>query len=175
MKQCLIVVDYQNDFVCGSLGFPKAAALEEGICAKIAQYREQGGDIIFTLDTHQENYLATQEGKKLPVSHCIEGTQGWQLYGKAARLCRPEDIQIKKPTFPSLELANLLKDKAYDKVELVGVVTDICVIANAVMVKAALPEAEIVVDAACTSTMDEGSKEKALDVMQCLQITVMNR
>ena len=175
MKQCLIVVDYQNDFVSGSLGFPQAAALEENICKKIKEYKERGDDVIFTFDTHTQEYLSTQEGQKLPIPHCIEGTEGWQLYGKVKELCTAQDVQIKKPTFPSLELANLLQGREYSQVELVGVVTDICVIATAIMVKAALPEVSIVVDAACTSTMDAASKEKALDVMGCLQVTVVNR
>lgn len=175
MKKCLIVVDYQNDFVDGALGFAEAQQLDERIAAKVEEYHKNGDDVIFTLDTHEENYMETQEGKNLPIPHCIKGSQGWQLYGKTALARKEQDLLLEKPTFPSFELGLLLREKAYEEIELVGVVTDICVISNGVIAKAALPEAKLVVDAACTATMSEEMKQKAFDVMGSLQISVVNR
>ena len=175
MKKCLIVVDYQKDFVDGSLGFEASVKLDENIAAKIKQYHAENADVIFTLDTHESNYMDTQEGKNLPIPHCIRGTDGWTLYGKTAEEKLPSDIVIEKPTFPSYELGALLREKAYDAIELVGVVTDICVLSNAIIAKAALPEAKISVDASCTTTMSEEMKQKTFDVMGSLQISVMNR
>ena len=171
----LVVVDYQVDFVNGALGFPGAEKLEPLILAKIADCRKSGGQVIFTLDTHGENYLETAEGKKLPVPHCIKGTPGHALYGKVAEAVTPDDIVIEKPAFGSLELADLLRRISPEEVELCGLVTDICVISNAIIAKAALPETELVVDAACTAGPDPALHEKGLDVMEGLQITVINR
>ncbi|MDF1495237.1 cysteine hydrolase family protein [Caproiciproducens sp. CPB-2] len=175
MKKALIVVDYQKDFVNGSLGFPKAETLDEAIAAKIREYRSSGGDIIVTLDTHAENYLETQEGKNLPVVHCVRGTGGWDLFGETAKQIRETDRNFEKGTFGSLALAEYLKEQGYEQVELVGVVSNICVISNAVLAKAALPESLIVVDAACTGSSDDAMNEKALDVMDGLQIKIINR
>lgn len=175
MRQALVVVDFQKDFVDGSLGFPQAPDLEAAICAKIDAYHAQNHTVIFTFDTHAANYLKTQEGKKLPISHCLKNSEGWQLYGRVAGLRRPEDVVIEKPGFGSLELAGYLRSSRFDRVELIGLVSNICVISNAVLAKAALPEAEIVVDAACTAGADRKLHEEALDVMEGLQITVENR
>ena len=176
MKKLLLVVDYQKDFVDGALGFPGAEKLDRPIAQKIAQYRAAGDDVAFTLDTHQADYLTTQEGRKLPVTHCVRGSEGWGLYGETAKAKQDEDTVLEKPAFPSLELGNWLRDKGYDQIELVGLVSYICVISNAVVAKAALPEAEIIVDAACTAGPDPALHEKCLDLMeQGLQITVVNR
>lgn len=175
MKKALIVVDYQKDFVNGSLGFPKAETLDKAIAAKIREYRSSGGDVIVTLDTHAENYLETQEGKNLPVVHCVRGTKGWSLFGETARQIRETDRKFEKGTFGSLALAEYLREQCYEQVELVGVVSNICVISNAVLAKAALPESLIIVDAACTASNDDSMNEKALDVMEGLQIMVVNR
>lgn len=175
MKKALIVVDYQKDFVNGSLGFPKAETLDKAIVAKILEYRSSGDDIIVTLDTHAGSYLETQEGKKLPVIHCVHGTAGWNLFGETAKQIRETDRKFEKGTFGSLALAEYLKGQGYDQVELVGVVSNICVISNAVLAKAALPESLIIVDAACTASNDDTMNEKALDVMDGLQIEIVNR
>ncbi|HEX3027346.1 MAG TPA: isochorismatase family cysteine hydrolase [Clostridia bacterium] len=175
MKKALIVVDYQKDFVIGSLGFPKAEALDETIAAKIQEYRSSGDDIIVTLDTHTEDYLETQEGKSLSVIHCVRGTAGWDLFGETAKQIRETDRKFEKGTFGSLALAEHLKRQGYEQVELVGVVSNICVISNAVLAKAALPESLIIVDAACTASNDDIMNEKALDVMEGIQIKVINR
>jgi len=175
VKKILLVIDYQNDFVDGALGFQKAAALEDAIALRIGEYRNNGDEVAFTFDTHTEDYLNTQEGRSLPVSHCIKGTEGWYLYGKIATLCLGKDMRFEKNTFGSLELTGYLVQNKYDSIELVGVVSNICVLSNAVLAKAALPEAVIVVDASCTASNDDQLNEEALNVMESLQIKVMNR
>lgn len=175
MKKLLLVVDYQRDFVDGALGFPGAETLDGPIAKKIAVYRSAGDDVAFTLDTHDEAYLQTQEGRKLPIPHCLRDTPGWEVYGETGRARKGEDSVLEKPAFPSLELGVWLREKGYDQVELVGLVSYICVISNAVMAKAALPEAEILVDAACTAGPDPVLHQKALDLMETLQITVTGR
>lgn len=175
MNRVLIVVDYQNDFVSGALGFPGAEDLAEPIAARIKEYRANGDDIVFTVDTHGPDYLDTQEGRKLPVPHCIRDTEGWYLHDKVAQAAKDKDEFFCKATFPSLELGQYLEECEYTQVELCGLVSHICVLSNAVMAKAALPEAEIVVDAALTASNDPGLHEKALDVLEGIQVTVLNR
>ena len=173
MKKLLVVIDYQNDFVNGSLGFAGAELLDERIAAKVKAYhKEKDAHVIYTQDTHKKNYLKTQEGKKLPIVHCIRDTEGWDVYGKTAEACGSRDIVIEKPTFGSLELVEICEEEQY---ELVGLVSNICVLSNAVLVKTALPEAEVIVDASCTACADPVMNEKALDIMEGLQITVINR
>lgn len=171
--ELLLVVDFQKDFVVGALGFEGAEILDSKIAKKIAEYRKLGKDIAFTLDTHDENYLDTQEGKKLPIIHCVKGTEGHALYGKTAKQKLMCDMVFEKPTFPSLELAEYLKQKEYKKVEIVGLVSNICVLSNAVMIKSALPEAEIIVDTSYTDSFDKSLNEKCFDVMEGLHITVI--
>ncbi len=174
-KKLLIVVDYQKDFVDGALGFPKAVELESSIYNKIKSYREEGEEVAFTFDTHTQDYLSTQEGKHLPVAHCIKGSEGWKLYGRVQELHDEGGLTFHKGTFGSLALADYLKNKDYTTIELIGVVSNICVISNAILCKAALPEAEIIVDASCTASFDDEINKKALDVMESLQIKVINR
>lgn len=175
MKKILIVVDYQRDFVDGSLGFPGAVRLEDRIVDKIGQYRRDGGEVAFTFDTHEANYLATQEGRNLPVPHCLRGTPGWELYGKVALSCAASDRRFEKNTFGSLRLAEYLRDGRYDSVELCGLVSNICVVSNAILAKAALPEAEIMVDAACTDSYDPAMHQKTLDILQGVQVRVIGK
>ena len=172
MKKILIVVDYQNDFVTGSLGFPKAVSLESKILKKIGEYRKNGWEVAFTFDTHGQDYPNTQEGRKLPIPHCVKNTEGWKLYGKIAGTCKLSDKRFEKKSFGSMELAEYLSRGGYGSVELVGLVSNICVLSNAVLAKAALPEAEVIVDSACTASADEEMNQKALDVMKGLQIEV---
>lgn len=174
-KKLLLVVDYQVDFVSGSLGFPQAEKLAGRIAEKIRAYRANGDEIAFTLDTHGEDYLKTQEGRFLPVGHCVRGTDGWELYGEVAKLRRPGDAAFVKDRFGSPRLFEYLSGQAYAGVELVGVVTNICVLANAVLAKTALPETPVEVDASCCASADESLHQKALDVMEGLQIRVTNR
>lgn len=170
----LIVVDYQVDFVTGALGFPEAKAIEEAVCNKIQARSKEGYDIIFTFDTHEPDYLSTREGRKLPVSHCQRGSEGWNLYGRTAELLRL-GMGFEKNAFGSLELAQYLRDKKYRRVELIGVVTQLCVLSCTVLAAAALPESDIIVDAACCASPNGPLHESALDVLEALQITVANR
>ena len=175
MKKALVIVDYQNDFVDGSLGFKGAELLEDLLIEKINQAVKENSTVIFTKDTHPENYLEIQEGKNLPVLHCIKNTKGWQLYGKLFFLEKEikDSFTIEKPTFGSLELAKILKDGKFDEVELAGLVSNICVISNAIIAKTALPEALITVDSKATSSFDDGMNKKALDIMKGLQIRIL--
>lgn len=172
MKKYLIVVDYQNDFVTGSLGFKKAEQLDDRIAEKIEKYRSENWEIVFTFDTHEENYLNTNEGRNLPVAHCIKGTDGHKLYGKTANMLKQSDKCFYKPSFGSSELFEYLKAEKFDIVELCGVVTNICIISNAILAKTALPEAEVSVDSLCVASNDDSLNKSALDVMQSLQINV---
>ena len=173
MKKLLVVVDYQNDFVNGSLGFPGAEALEETICEKIRAYQKAGNDVVCTLDTHGEDYSETQEGHKLPIPHCLRGTQGWELYGKTAELLK-DCRKFEKPVFGSAGLFEFLRETPYSSIELCGLVSNICVVSNAVLARTAQPEAEIVVDAACTASNDPALNEAVLRVLEGLQVTVLH-
>lgn len=175
MPKLLIVVDYQNDFVTGSLGFKKATEIENNIVEKIKKYKENNDEVVFTFDTHDEDYLKTQEGKNLPIKHCINHTDGYKLYGKVSSFCSDNTKQFKKPSFGSNELGEYLKTSDYESIELVGVVTNICVISNAIIAKTALPESLVMVDASCVASNDDSLHEKALDVMESLQIKIFNR
>ena len=175
MKKCLIVVDYQNDFVNGSLGFPGAVELEQNIVNKIEQYRESGDDVIFTFDTHDEDYLSKREGRYLPVPHCLLGTQGHELYGAVAEHFKYTDTAFNKNTFGSDALFEYLKTTSYESIELVGVVSNVCVFSNAVLARTAQPEAEIIVDAKCTASHNPHLHTAALDAMEGLQMQVLNR
>lgn len=176
MKKLLIVIDYQNDFVNGSLGFPHAEDLEKGIAAKIREYHAFGenGQVIFTMDTHDRHYMDSQEGKNLPVPHCLDGEDGWQLYGEVREAKEEQDLVFSKPTFGSLELADYLRNKGdqYESVEFVGVVTNICVISNVVLVKAAMPEVPQIVDASLVASNDPSLQEAALAVMESIHVRV---
>ena len=175
MKRLLIVVDYQRDFVEGALGFPGAEALDGPIADRIAAYRAAGDDVAFTLDTHGPDYPATEEGQWLPAAHCLRGSPGWSLYGRTGEARRPEDPVFEKETFPSLALVEWLRERDYGQVELCGLVSHICVLSNAVMVKAALPNAHITVDARLTASYDPALHQKALDVLEGIQIAVLHR
>lgn len=173
MKEILIVVDYQNDFVTGSLGFSKAVTLEDKIVKKIEEYRKNGGEVAFTFDTHEKDYLETQEGRLLPVPHCLKGTQGWNLYGKVASARGASDLCFEKRAFGSMKLAEYLSRRNYDRVELVGLVSNICVLSNAILAKAALPEADVIVDSGCTASADESMNQKAMDILRGVQVRVL--
>lgn len=175
MKKLLIVVDYQTDFVTGPLGFPEALALEKPLAARIEERRRAGYDIVFTYDTHEENYMETREGRMLPVPHCVKGTEGWEFYGDVAASIREGDKVFYKPVFGSAELFDYLRDSDYDSVELTGIVADICVVSNTILARTALPEAEIVVDAAYIASPDPEKKEAALSVMESTHVKVIGR
>lgn len=183
MKKLLVVVDYQNDFVDGALGFPGAEEIDAGIAETVQRCLAAGDEVLFTFDTHKENYLETREGRALPVPHCLEGSHGWQLYGQVQAQCREtcanhQIHQIAKPTFGMppealIALAERLGDVR--EILIVGVVTNMCVISNAVMLQAQWPEAQITIDAALCRSFDPALHEKALDVMAGLQMNILHR
>ena len=171
MKKLLIVVDYQKDFVDGALGFPGAEKLAGPIQERIEAYRTAGDEVVFTFDTHPENYMETQEGKNLPVPHCVEGSAGWELY-PPLKVKEGEKVFCKK-TFGSSELMDYLRENTYEQIELAGLVSSICVISNAVIAKAAQPETPIVLDSKLTAGHDPELHEAAMKVMAGLQIKIL--
>ena len=172
MKKLLMVIDYQVDFVSGALGFPGAEKLDAGIAGLIDCRRAEGYDILFTLDTHGADYLNTAAGRGLPIPHCIEGTEGHALYGLTAKARRPEDTVLCKPTFGCARLLDLLRERPYDVIELCGLVSNICVLSNAVVAKTACPEAEITVFSDLTASSDPSLNEAALALLRGLLIQV---
>ena len=177
MNRYLFVIDYQNDFVDGALGFPGAEKLDEKIAAKVRAYGK--GHVLFTRDTHFENYLTTREGRNLPVEHCIRGSHGWEVYGETAKALAEVDAPaIDKLVFgmdvSDPAIAAVLPEAA-DENELVGLVSNICVVSNAVVLQSKYPEATILVDAACTDSFDKSLHEKVLDVLSGFQVKVINR
>lgn len=175
MKNILIVVDMQKDFVDGALGTAEAVAIVENVAAKIKAHE---GPVVVTYDTHMDNYMDTAEGKKLPVPHCIKGTDGWQLNDHVAEaLSGKEYTPIEKPTFGSVALPGLVQKLAGGEdfsLELIGLCTDICVVSNALLLKANFPEIPISVDAACCAGVTPESHAAALTTMAFCQIDVIN-
>lgn len=171
MKKILVVVDMQKDFIDGALGTKEAEAIVDCVAETIKCF---AGEVIFTRDTHNENYLETQEGRNLPVPHCIQGTDGWQLDRKLECL-RTDSMKIfDKPTFGSMALAAYLKaQEDLESVTLVGLCTDICVISNALLIKAALPETEIRVIEKCCAGVTPQSHKNALEAMKMCQIKIV--
>lgn len=170
--RALVVVDYQNDFVKGTLGSDDAVAIEDAVCGRISEYLGTGDDVFLTKDTHGTDYLRTAEGRLLPVEHCIRGTPGWDLYGRVAELAgRPGCRILEKDTFGCRELMEILR--CYDRIEICGVATNICVIANAVIARTANPEARVTVRRDCVASYDRALGEKALEVMESLQVEVV--
>ena len=165
----LIVVDMQNDFIDGALGTAEAVAIVSNVGEKIKSARLAGDKVIFTRDTHFENYMDTQEGKNLPVPHCIKGTQGWEISDKLDVM--DTDLVIDKITFGHVWDASVIEGT---EVELVGLCTDICVISNALCIKAALPEMPVVVDASCCAGVTTASHKNALEAMKMCQIKIVN-
>lgn len=173
MNDILVVVDMQNDFIDGALGTAEAQAIVDKVAAKIRSFQ---GKVIFTRDTHGENYMDTQEGKNLPVPHCIKGTKGWEIRAELEKL-RTEPA-VDKPGFGSAELSHMLAAEntvePISSVSLIGLCTDICVISNAMLIKAALPEVPISVDASCCAGVTPQSHKNALEAMKMCQIKIVN-
>ncbi len=170
MRKILIVIDMQNDFIDAALGTKEAEAIVEAVKDKIRLY--PAGDIIATMDTHNEDYLETQEGKYLPVPHCIKGSDGWQIRPDIADLMTGAKI-YEKPTFGSMEMASDLKalsEQEEIELELIGLCTDICVVSNALLLKAAMPEVKISVDPACCAGVTPEKHLAALETMRSCQI-----
>ncbi len=173
MRKILVVVDMQNDFIDGALGTPEAVAIVENVKARIREY--DPADVFVTMDTHAPNYLETQEGRNLPVEHCIKGTKGWQIRSDIASLL-PDWHIYEKPTFGSVALAKDIAEIAANEdieIEVLGLCTDICVVSNALMLKAYMPEVKISVDSSCCAGVTPGSHEAALKTMQMCQIGVL--
>lgn len=170
----LIVVDMQNDFVTGNLGTKEAVAIVPNVKKKIEKYLSNNGAIYFTKDTHWDGYLDTQEGKKLPVEHCIIGTNGWEIVDELKPYV---GHVIEKDRFGSNDLAECVHvgfvSNDYDSVELVGVCTDICVVSNALLIKTWAPEMEITVDASCCAGTTPEKHKAALETMKSCQIEVI--
>ncbi|MDI9519760.1 MAG: cysteine hydrolase [Bacillota bacterium] len=173
MRHLLIVVDMQNDFISGALGTKEAQAILPAVVQKVKAHQ---GPVLFTRDTHQESYLNTQEGRFLPVRHCIIGTEGWQIAPELEALRKTPALD--KPAFGSFELGELLlkmhREDPISKVTLVGLCTDICVISNTLIVKAVLPEAEVHVDAACCAGATPQGHRIALDALKPCQVIIDN-
>ena len=168
----LVVIDMQNDFIDGALGTPEAMHIVEPVKNKIATYKAKGDVIIYTQDTHTENYPDTQEGKHLPVVHCVKGTSGWDL---APGFYTEGSPLIEKPSFGSLDLAEKVSRLEHvEAIELIGLCTDICVISNALILKARLPEIPIQVDASCCAGVTPESHHNALQAMKMCQIEILN-
>ena len=174
MRKILIVIDMQNDFIDAVLGTKEAVVIVDAVKEKIRSYPVE--DVIATMDTHGENYMESQEGKYLPVPHCIKGSDGWQIRPDIAELL--EDAKIyEKPTFGSTALAADLKDIAEAEeieLELIGLCTDICVVSNALLLKAAMPEVKISVDAGCCAGVTPEKHLAALETMRSCQIQIVN-
>lgn len=174
MRKILVVVDMQNDFIDGALGTKEAEAIVDSVAEKIKEYRPE--DIFVTMDTHQSDYMETQEGKFLPVVHCVEGTEGWEISPKLKPLLEDTHI-VKKPTFGSVDLVEKIQE-VYDEengdieIELVGLCTDICVVSNALLLKANFYETPISVDSSCCAGVTPEKHEAALETLRSCQITV---
>ncbi len=165
MKRTLIVVDMQKDFVDGSLGTKEAVGILQNVKNKIEEYKKNGDEIIYTRDTHYENYLSTNEGKHLPVIHCIEGTPGWEIY--EGIYVEGSEI-VNKPSFGYIGWGKY----SFDEVELIGLCTDICVISNALIIKALFPEISVSVDSSCSAGVTPEKHEAALETMRSCQVEV---
>ena len=173
MKKFLVVVDMQKDFVDGALGSREAVAIVPAVVKKIESF---DGEIFVTYDTHFENYMQTSEGKHLPVPHCIKGTDGWQLNNDVENaLSGKKFTKVEKNSFGSVDLPKLIEQAADGEdfaVELIGLCTDICVVSNALLIKATFPEAPIAVDAGCCAGVTPQAHEAALATMASCQITI---
>lgn len=169
----LIVVDMQNDFIDGSLGTKEAQGIVPNVRKKIKEYADRGDKIIFTRDTHDENYLNTPEGKELPVKHCIQGTHGWQIAGG---LGTDPMICIDKGTFGWIHWDETKETYGLEmsEIEIIGLCTDICVVSNALILKAAFPDARITVDARCCAGVTPETHRAALETMKMCQIHVLD-
>jgi len=175
LKNILIVVDMQKDFVDGALGTSEAASIVPNVVDKINSF---SGDIFVTYDTHFDNYMDTSEGKKLPVPHCIKGTDGWKLNDDVYNALKDKEYtEIEKNTFGSVELPAIIDfglDEEEYNIELIGLCTDICVVSNALLIKANYPEANITVDASCCAGVTVESHNAAIKTMQMCQINIIN-
>ena len=170
----LLIIDMQNDFISQALGTPEAPGIVEPVCRLIRGFE---GEVIYTRDTHQENYLETQEGRKLPVPHCIQGSDGWQICDEVAACINPENTIVDKITFGAVDLPKILLEKnggeVPEEIHFAGLCTDICVISNAMICKAAFPETSIIVHSDCCAGVTPESHRTALAAMEACQIEIL--
>lgn len=170
MKKALVVIDMQNDFIDGSLGTPEAQAIVLSVSERVKAAVQDGEKLIFTQDTHPKNYLQTAEGKKLPVEHCIKPSHGWALTSSLIPYAK-DAVVLEKPTFGATGLPQHVA--GFDEITVIGLCTDICVISNAMLLKAFLPEAKICVDSKCCAGVTPESHLRALEAMKMCQIGVI--
>ena len=174
--KALIVIDMQNDFVTGSLGSEQAQAIVSNVKQKVAEFGERGDVVVFTRDTHDANYLDTFEGKNLPVEHCIKGTEGWEIIDDLQPLAKEANAIIDKPTFGSFDLIDFLEPRVQkgdiQEIELCGLCTDICVVSNALLLRAKFHETPIAIDASCCAGVTQESHESALQTLRSCQILI---
>lgn len=170
MRKVIVVIDMQNDFIDGALGSKEAQVMLPHLVAKLE--REKDALLIFTQDTHSKNYMETQEGRNLPVPHCIKPEKGWEIAPSLQPFVKMAAAVIEKPAFGSLELPKAVAKLQPDEVELVGLCTDICVISNAMILKAAFPELPVAVDASCCAGVTPASHDNALQAMKMCQVDV---
>lgn len=172
MKKALVIIDMQNDFITGVLGNDECRAVVPKVVKRVQEAVNDKMDIIFSQDTHQENYLSTQEGKKLPVPHCMKNTDGWKIIPELAEVAEQKGVIFTKETFGSRAMAEYIMEHSYDEVELVGVCTDICVISNAITIKSFAPELEVFVNESCCAGVSMQSHQTAIEAMKACQINV---
>lgn len=172
MSKLVVVVDMQNDFIDGALGTSEAVAIVPNVKAYLEQIKDEDVTLVFTRDTHETNYFETQEGRKLPVEHCIYGTQGWEICD-ALKPYADNCVIFDKPTFGSVDLQQFAEENEFDEIEVMGLCTDICVISNAMLLKAALPEARVVVRSDCSAGVSVESHQNALNAMAVCQIEIV--
>lgn len=180
MNKILVVVDMQNDFIDGALGTKEAQAIVKNVILKIKTYMENNNKIYFTMDTHNEDYLESQEGRKLPIKHCIKGTDGWNLQSEIQLLLdtQKDKTVFEKNGFGSIELADTIKNNYIDsidtEIEIVGLCTDICVVTNAMLLKTYMPNTKITIDEKCCAGVTVQSHVEALNTMKMCQIEIEN-
>ncbi len=172
----LIVVDMQKDFIDGALGTGEAQAIVPAACARIRECKEAGYTLIATLDTHEENYPETREGKHLPVPHCVRNTEGWRIRPEVMDALGEDAVFVEKPTFGSVRLPQIIRERSGEDgpeaIELLGLCTDICVVSNAMLLKAAFPETDFTVRASCCAGVTPEKHEAALETMRSCQIDI---
>ncbi len=170
MKRLAVVIDMQRDFISGALGTPEASVAAERIAERLKTLRSRGTEIVYTQDTHGEDYAKTQEGRRLPVAHCLEGSEGWQILPS---LYIPGSKIFRKSAYGSPELAAYVAEEGFDEVELLGVCTDICVISNALLIRAFSPETRVAVNAACCAGATPEGHENALRAMAVCHVDII--
>ena len=172
----LVVIDMQKDFTTGALGNPETAAVVRNVADYIKRFRNKEKEyrIIATLDTHSENYMDTQEGRRLPVPHCIRGTDGWQLEDIVEKALDDDCIKLEKVTFGAIDLSFAVgRDEDIEEIQIIGVCTDICVISNAMILKAAFPEVPVKIIADCCAGVTPESHKNALEAMKVCQMDII--